>query len=193
MLRGRRAVVAGILFLSLLAIAFTLLRSSNQSQLPPSLSAEGDLVFRTGRGLWSPFFATLSTETGFSHVGVLVRDEQQWAVIHSEADDVSLEGGVQITPLAQFINESTQFGFRRNEMPDEMKHKFVSQARQMLREHRPFDLDFRVDDAGVKVYCTEFVWLAAKNAGASDLGQVISVAGRDLILVDSIYQSKWLH
>ena len=193
MWQSRRIASLALLGLVLSLFAFTLTDHKWKTQSPVGNSTEGDLVFRKGRGLWSPFFATLSTQTGFSHVGVLVRENQQWFVIHSEADDISLEGGVQITPLEKFIEESSQHEFRHNSMAASVKQQFIAELRSMLLSHKQFDLDFRIDDDGEKVYCTEFVWLAAQKAGASDLGQVISVAGRELILVDSIYQSKWLH
>jgi hypothetical protein len=193
MRHSRRIAGLALLALVLSLFAFTLTEHKWQTKSFVGHSTEGDLVFRQGKGLWSPFFATLSTQTGFSHVGVLVRENQEWFVIHSEADDVSLEGGVQITPLEKFIDESSQYEFRQNAMTGPVKQQFIAELRSMLVSRTQFDLDFRIDDDGDKVYCTEFVWLAAKKAGASDLGQVISVAGRELILVDSIYQSKWLH
>jgi hypothetical protein len=63
----------------------------------------------------------------------------------------------------------------------------------MHEQHLAFDSNFEINDNGSRVYCTEYVWLAAMRAGIKDLGEVITLMGKDLILVDSIYQSRWIN
>jgi hypothetical protein len=153
----------------------------------------GDLIFRQGKGLWSPYFAGLNSVTGFSHVGVLIQDGNDWYVLHADADDLSQVGGVQKTPLQQFQSEALTVSVKANHMPELQKQAFVRQLQLMHGQQLKFDDNFELHDGGNKVYCTEYVWLAAQRAGLDDLGEVVKVMGRDVIMVDSIYQSRWLN
>ncbi len=152
----------------------------------------GDLIFRQGKGLWSPYFAGLNSDTGYSHVGVLIKDENGFYVLHSDADDVSLMGGVQRTPLDEFLQGALKVEVKHNLMPASTKVNFLRQLESMEQQKLAFDGDFNLFDNGQKVYCTEYVWVAAQRAGVKDFGEVITVAGRSLILVDSFFQSHWL-
>ncbi len=157
-----------------------------------SVPAQGDLIFRTGRGFWTPFFSAANKIHGYSHVGVLVLEGQSFFVLHAEANDFTLEGGVIKTPLETFMAESVRYIIRRNEMPAEVKTSFVSALEDMLRLKIGFDGQFELDDQGHKVYCTEFIWLAARRAGVMDLGQIDTLSHKAFVLVDSIYASPRL-
>lgn len=153
----------------------------------------GDFIFRQGKGLWSPYFAGLNSTTGFSHVGVVIGSSDSLHVLHADADDISQKGGVKKTPLQQFVNDSLTVSIKHNHMPDKMKVAFVKHLELMHEEQIEFDGDFDVHDNGEQVYCTEYLWIAALRAGVSDIGEVESILGKDLILVDSIYRSHWLN
>lgn len=165
---------------------------TGDSTAPFLAPAQGDLVFRTGTGFWTPFFAAANKTHGYSHVGVLVREGGKFFVLHAEANDFTLEGGVIKTPLETFTAESVRYTLRRNEMPAEVKARFVSALEDMFRLQIGFDPQFELDDQGQKVYCTEFIWLAANRAGVSDLGQIDTLSARTFVLVDSIYASPRL-
>jgi hypothetical protein len=77
-------------------------------------------------------------------------------------------------------------------MPASTKVNFLRQLESMEQQKLAFDGDFNLFDNGQKVYCTEYVWVAAQRAGVKDFGEVITVAGRSLILVDSFFQSHWV-
>lgn len=161
-----------------------------ESSLTTHLS-EGDVIFRKGKGRWSPFFAASNPASGFSHVGVIEKDQDGFHVLHAEADDIKLIGGVLKTPLKQFIEESEFFEIKRNTMSAEQRHTFMEELRRSWLDKIPFDSDFSLKDKGEKVYCTELVWLASQRAGAA-LGAPIHLAGIELITVDSIYSSRFL-
>ncbi|MGJ8839521.1 hypothetical protein AB9H28_24420, partial [Salmonella enterica subsp. enterica serovar Kentucky] len=68
---------------------------------------EGDLVFRRGSGRWSGLAAGASGEAGyFSHVGLAVREDGRWQVVHSDADDDTGIGGVRSEALADFLGQA---------------------------------------------------------------------------------------
>jgi len=153
----------------------------------------GDLIFRQGKGVWSPYFAGLNSSTGFSHVGVLIQSGEGFDVLHADADDISQVGGVQKTPLSQFVQESLTVKVKSNHMPQQLKDAFIRHLVPMHEQHLAFDSNFEINDNGSRVYRPEYVWLAAMRAGIKDLGEVITLMGKDLILVDSIYQSRWIN
>lgn len=153
----------------------------------------GDVVFRRGQGFWSPYFSTLNSETNFSHVGVLIElPSRSWAVVHAEAEDDGSSGFVKITELKQFIEDSEIYQIKSNKMSPDQKKIFIASLLEYFQKAVPFDNSFSVDDGGKQVYCTELIWLAGKSAGAEDLGLITSMGGRDIITVDSIYQSNLL-
>lgn len=168
---------------------------ANFSLSPALLAAaeDGDLVFRKGRGLWSPYFALLNPASGFSHVGVLVRGyDGHWGVIHAEADDNGQNGTVKLTALKDFVTDSAGFAIRRNFMPPEDKVRFTASMLAHWVRRTPFDNAFTLDDDGEKVYCSELIWVAGRSVGNYHLGDIHVLAGRGVISVDSVYHSPWL-
>lgn len=160
--------------------------------LPISQIKSGDLIFRQGNGLWSPYFAGLNSRSGYSHLGVLFRDGEEVFVLHADADDLTVEGGAQITALSVFITDSLKVKIMSNRMPEEAKTRFLHHLETMVKDNIPFDGNFDLEDQGTRVYCTEFIWLAAQRAGIFDFGERINIAGREVILVDSFFHSSWL-
>ena len=153
--------------------------------------SSGDIIFRKGTSFWSPFFSTLNSQTGYSHVGVIVKDRGELYVIHSDSDDLAINGGVQKTILNQFIEESSLVKFMNNKMTPDVKNKFLKNIGYSLEKKVPFDDDFDIHDNGEKLYCTELLWRSALNSGGK-LGDVEIIAGKELITVDSIYSSDVL-
>lgn len=162
--------------------------SSNASHLKYVASEieEGDLIFRLGKGVWSPLFSDVKG-SAFSHVGVLVKENQHWVVAHSEADDYTLEGGVHTTPLESFLNESADFQFKHNGMNEKQKQEFLDFIRYQVKKGTKFDTDFNLESADA-LYCTELIWLAAKKADVS-LGEPVYYLGKPYITVDILFYS----
>ncbi len=151
----------------------------------------GDLIFRLGVGYWSPLFAHVNPVSGFSHVGVLIEEDGRWKVLHADADDQSLKGGVIKTELAKFQNESKRWTIKSNLMTANDKAVFLQNLQSMWSASVPFDAEFDLSDQGSKVYCTELIWLAAQTT-PKPLGNISIVAGRAGITVDSIHASSLL-
>lgn len=166
-------------------------RSANETA---SIQAEpGDLVFRLGKSVWSPYFAGLNSHSGFSHVGVLVEASPgQLSVIHAEADDDGRNGRVKLTPLSQFVREAVSYEIKRNQMAPTQKRGFVAASLRHWLDATAFDDGFTLADRGERVYCSELVWVASQAAGRPALGEVQVLAGREIVSVDSIYRSPML-
>ena len=152
----------------------------------------GDLIFRLGKGYWSPLISKLSPMSGMSHVGVLIKESDEWKVIHADADDHTLIGSVMETSLEQFITESIKITIKKNNMAPSEKALFLSNLTRMASIPIQFDEKFTLDDNGEKVYCTEMIWVASKNNQHGTLGSVSKTAGHVGVSIDSIYQSNIL-
>jgi hypothetical protein len=161
-------------------------------EIDPSL-VTGDIIFRTGTGFWSPYFATLDDKNGYSHAGMLLKSNSGlWFVVHAEANDDGTDGFVKKTPLHEFVAGSKKFEIKKNNMSPVSKKTFIASILKHLSRKTPFDSFFDINDGGAKVYCTELIWLSAKIAGIYDFGSAVEIGGRDFITVDSIYHSPYL-
>ena len=151
---------------------------------PPDISyviphlRHGDVILRSGVGLWSKLFRDFCpSDQRFSHVGIVcVEPDGGIKVLHSEGDDISGEGYVHLVSLEKFVNDSDAVGITRlkNIDPD----LFVRNAQSY--SGRPFDWKFNTADDSA-VYCTELVNLALKKC---DPGLSMKIH-RDIIPVDS--------
>lgn len=147
----------------------------------------GDFIFRKGRGIWSPLFAQFNADS-LSHVGVIFIENGQRYVLHSEADDYTLQGGVQKTLEKQFKADSAFYVVKSNTMPAEKKKRFMQELVDFLVKHAAFDSDFELTGDPNKLYCTEYVWRAAEQAGVN-LGEPIHLMGKEYITIDAILNS----
>ena len=152
----------------------------------------GDFIFRNGSGLWSPLFARANPKFGFTHVGVIIYEQQHAYVLHAEANDLTLHGQINKTPLEVFTKEATTFAVRKNVMATAEKLRFITELQKMLDLSVEFDNHFALDDEGKKVYCTEYIWLAAKLAGVNTVVKTSKIAGKEFVLVDTIYSANFL-
>ena len=67
----------------------------------------GDIIFRTGTGFWSPYFAQLDERNGYSHAGMLLKSGRgSWFVVHAEANDDGTDGVVKKTPFNEFLQKA---------------------------------------------------------------------------------------
>ena len=154
--------------------------------------AHGDFIFRKGSGFWSPLFARANPMFGFTHVGVIIHEQQHAYVLHVEADDLTLRGQINKTPLDVFTKEATTFAVRKNVMATAEKLRFITELQKMLDLSVEFDNHFALDDEGKKVYCTEYIWLAVKIAGVNTVVKTSKIAGKEFVLVDTIYSASFL-
>ena len=153
---------------------------------------DGDIIFRVGKSFWTPLFVKANQRNGFSHLGVVIYENEIPYVVHIESDDLNLEGGIKKTSLNFFISESSDYLVKKNLMPLEIKRKFIYELQKMSYLNIKFDSQFEIDDEGNNLYCTEFIWLAAKRAGLENFGRLEFLFGKPVILVDSIFESIFL-
>lgn len=146
--------------------------SAQQHQLaPPSLPAagvlqDGDIVLRRGRDALASAVLALDPESGFSHVGMIVMDEQGLpGVIHAMPSEGKDPAGViqQSLPAFAAPEVAADLAFLRL---DGLTHDQQQRMRAYLLSQlgKPFDPRFALssDDA---IYCTELVIKALQLAG----------------------------
>ena len=129
------------------------------SRIEPLLK-HGDIILRSGIGLWSDFFRSRNLrDKRFSHVGIVQRAaDGSWQVIHADGDDFTGHGTVFADTLANFVGQSTAVGIGRLRVAD--PESFVRNARKCLG--RPFDWKFDTEES-TAIYCTELVDLALRE------------------------------
>ena len=141
-------------------------------QIPPPpnvknirpLLRNGDVILRSGIGLWSNLFRSSNTvDKRFSHVGIIrISSDSSVHVIHAEGDDTSGKGIVFEDTLEHFVGKSDKIGLGRLRIG--VPNRFVDSAMTFLG--RPFDWKFDKND-DTAVYCTELIDLSLRKMNSS--------------------------
>lgn len=131
---------------------------------------DGDLVFRCGHGVLSRAVTTVEEEGKYSHVGILIRHNRRWNVIHAVPGEKDHPGDferVKEECVKDFFSFGRAYkgcmvhtGLKNNEILDGIRNEAIRFVRDSIR----FDDKYDLNDSS-KVYCTEFVWLLYKKAG----------------------------
>lgn len=129
---------------------------------------EADIAFRTGRSMASRIVLASDTEGYYSHVGIIVKQNNKYMVIHAvpgesrpgEPDKVKMEA------LEQFYTpDKAKAGkIMRLNIDPELKTTITQYALQSYKNQTHFDHNYNLNDS-TKLYCTELIWRAYKTAG----------------------------
>lgn len=125
---------------------------------------DGDIILRKGRGFISDIIAaSIKDSLPYSHCGILVKEKQQWKVIHSVARELSNADGVQQCSLYDFIAESDDSCFMIVRCRiDNAGFLIASAAKDYLKRKIPFDYQFNMADSSA-FFCTELPLHILKN------------------------------
>ena len=132
---------------------------------------EGDVIFQSLNGSELGAVIESATRSSFSHCGIITKQGDVWMVLEAI-------GPVQETPLAYWILRGKNMKydvFRLDDRYQAKIPKMIENARAYLG--RPYDDQFEFDDA--KIYCSELVFKAFKQATAEDLGNVVELGSLD--------------
>lgn len=108
-----------------------------------------------------------ATDSPWSHCGIVARENGRWMVY--EAYRV-----VECTPLDEWLDRSRGRRFAVYRLkPEYRRHipAMISHARSMLG--RPYDARYRLDDE--RIYCSELVWKAYRQACGDELGHTVAL------------------
>jgi len=122
---------------------------------------EGDLLFRRGIGVLGRAVVATDDEGRFSHVGIAVKVDNEWHVVHAVPDEPDFKGDfdrVKCEPIEHFYDEfrAGNGAVYRPNVSNETIAVAVRNALRLSAEQRPFDHDYDLGDT-TALYCTELV------------------------------------
>lgn len=151
---------------------------------------EGDIVMRRGRSWLSHTIASFSTN-GVSHCGLLVREGEDWIVIHSISGRISEIDGVRSDKLEEFMREAVPGSLWHARPKISLDEEAVArEGRKMLQRSAPFDMEFDMDKPD-KIYCSELIRNAYLDSGSPDLFTYTNRAGKKFISLKTFFDPRW--
>lgn len=139
-----------------------------------------------GTGLWSGLLRDLNQrDKRFSHIGIVLGGpDGKWQVVHADADDQSLNGGVTVISMEEFKAASTSWAVYRHPSISALQSSGIAEAARSLIGTE-FDARFDLDDP-TELYCSELAFRAYLAAG-SNLIRPSNVDGRKFVSIDDCY------
>ena len=128
--------------------------------LPYAEMRDGDLAFRMGTGTYSRFINIGRDAVQYSHIGVLVRDEGVWCVVHAVPGETEGAGDferVKKERVERFFGPDRATHGELVHTGLEDTEALVEQALSWAADSVRFDGDFDLEDDS-RLYCTELVY-----------------------------------
>lgn len=135
----------------------------------------GDIIFRKGHDLVSRIVLAQRDSSIFSHVGVIVRINSGFEVVHAIPEESSRSGGVIMESLEEFVsckNSVASSVYRINSLQQNERELFLSFVLNSIG--KPFDHKFRYKDNNA-FYCTELVIKAIEQVNNTAYQNIITV------------------
>lgn len=135
---------------------------------------EGDLAFRGGTSIESELVKFADERGLYSHVGIVVKIDSVWKIVHAVPGESSETGGVECikmdSPEVFFGKDRASCGcFARYDTTYLVRQKSAQEAIRWYEKGILFDNAYLLSDT-TKLYCTQLVHLAYKCQGI-DLSQ----------------------
>ena len=128
---------------------------------------EGDIVFQSLHK--NPLVIAIEgiTRSKYSHCGIIIKKNSKWMVLEAV-------GPVKETPLLSWILQSRDFKIDAYRL----KPKFQKNIPNMIKEANkfkglPYDIHYKMDNE--KIYCSELIYKAYKNATGENLGELVKL------------------
>lgn len=160
------------------------------------LLQEGDFILRRGFGFFSDLIARRLNDSHIdvTHAGILVRQHDQWYVIHSLSSDVNPVDGMQIQDLKTFLRYSMPDKIivtRAKNLPADYSQKIVERARYYLDKQVPFDHQGNYEDDD-KLYCSELIWrILEKDLHLVHLPQEEEARNKVFYSMNALYDEQY--
>lgn len=123
--------------------------------------AEGDLLFRRGTGLVGQVVTSMDRDGHFSHVGIVVRVDTLWRVVHAVPHEPDFKGDfdrVKCESVAEFLGRypDAEFGLYRPQIDSSHRKMAARHALRQSQKRVPFDHGYDLADT-TRLYCTELI------------------------------------
>ena len=137
--------------------------------LPNKPLSEGDIVFRRGTGLASRAVLTIDKKGAYSHVGIVVKDEGVWKVIHAVPGETDLPDEpervkMELTEVFFAPDKAVSGAVMRVDADSSVRVKAAKLAINLYRLKVPFDHSYNKDDT-TKMYCSELLAYVYSRSG----------------------------
>lgn len=164
----------GAVLLGCIALACAKLASSAEPL------RDGDIVFHTSRSAQS-LAVQRATHSPYSHMGLIFHRDGQPFVFEAVAT-------VRYTPLSQWTARGTGGKYVVRRLEKGLTAKQAARLRAAAEKYgaRPYDLYFEWSDA--RIYCSELVWKAYRDALGVEVGARQKL--RDFDLSDAVVKAK---
>ncbi len=134
----------------------------------------GDVVLRRGNGLTSRAVLLIDKGSRYSHVGIVVDSLGEKMICHAVPGEHDGEGDIDrlrlCTPEVFFSAMRGDAGCVMRYADVEIARRAGAEALRLCKKGVPFDHDYDAEDS-LKLYCSEFVELAYRKAGAAIVGE----------------------
>lgn len=175
---------------------------STLSDFPLDLLQEGDIVFRCGTGFTSRAVLAADTRGSYSHIGIVVKHENHWKVVHAVPGEPDFEGDhdrVKMEDIAVFFDRKRAVkGALMRLLSDSTRCiRAAGHAVGLFLSDIKFDHSYNLNDT-TRMYCTKLIDHVYMRQGI-DLreGRIsrINIPGLsgDYILPSDIQQSALLY
>lgn len=135
---------------------------------PEHLLQEGDLAFRCGRSIASNTILTADAVGEYSHVGIVVKQNNRFKIIHAVPDERDSEydtDRVKIDDLQTFFKPERSISGAIMRVNDStIATTAAHRALQIFERGTLFDHNYNLSDSS-KMYCTELIYFVYKEAG----------------------------
>jgi hypothetical protein len=167
--------------------------------IPPSLPSEvygklasGDIIIRKGNGPLS-YHLMNNTKEDYTHCGIIVKDGEDWKVIHTIGGSASEESidGVQTMDLNEFVSHSADSNLFicRPVFVDSAGPKVAEGAYSYLAKAAPFDHSFSLYTPE-KLYCSELLFYIFKDVAGKNIFEIIKKHKSYILMFSTFFDEE---
>ena len=128
----------------------------------------GDIVFRQGRSAASRLVLSAEKSGYYSHIGIIVKQDGKWYVVHAVPDEPDFEGDTDRVKMDEinrfFFAERANCGAIMRIDDDTIAYKASVEAIDIFNRNTPFDHKYDLDDT-LNMYCTELIYHVYNKQG----------------------------
>lgn len=169
----KKQIHVWIIYLSGLLLSCQQPMAESSRIFPENILHEGDLALRKGDGLAGRLILTVDKNSKYSHIGIVIRHDEKWKVIHAVPGEPDFEGDkdrVKMEDVHTFFEKNRALSGAIMRIENESIAKTAAQkALNLYQQNILFDHDYNIEDT-TKMYCTELIHHVFKEAG-TDLTQ----------------------